>query len=1156
MRIQRLEIPAFGPFTNLDLLFADKPCDLHIIYGLNEAGKSSLLRAIRDLFFGIHGHSIDNFLHDYGALRIKGHICNRKGDQLVFQRRKGNKNTLLGADGRQLPDNALVPFLGNVDQTYFSAMFGLGTRELREGAEQLLRGEGNIGNALFSASMGGTPVQRILEALQQEAEGLFKGRSTANVSIRPSVNRFKDLLKQSRDAMVSPEKWEKAISNLDEAEAAKRILEAEISKEESELQWITRCEDALSAVGSLAEEQLKLAQFQDLPDLASNFAPRAQEVRKELAEAQAEVRRLTAQIDRLQELLKGYPIVPVVLAEADMLDQLHQELGAYRTHKNARDDLQTELGEIGTFIRAGMQNLQLAGEFASLENRRVSSPVQLACEESASALKLALAEQAKNSEKIEGLRIQIAAQEDQLQWVLEQDLTALREALAVSEGATEADRTLLTSESDVQRLSRETTDQHRQLPGAPEDQAAAASLPIPAKATIRRYQEQMEASKREIRTEQEKVLEETNRAEGVRAELGRLQLQGELPTEEALRRAREHRDHGWSLVLADWKGDGAKEELIPGLPLEEAFPKTIVNADGISDQLRLRADAVAQAEEKRLQLAEIRARVEATQQRLVEHQGVLEDLDRSWKVEWSASGITPRSPAEMQEWHEQWIGFRELLGRLDSAKDSLQRKRDQIKVAKSKLSPVLNQPEGKEFSLLFEAAKKLVREREQSAGRRIQMEVQLKGLRIELATLEQTRERFANAVDLSNKRWKTQCIAAGLAEDTSPDGGLVLLRERKDLLAKFDQWQASSRKSKVTNDAITQYETAIREKAAALNIVGDTVETLESALWRAITDARKSKDRNDQLAEQIEEAEGKLLDARALVTRSENALRDLLVMASLDTVEKLEPLIACLEQRSAVQAQIDSLRKTLSGPARGEAVDEFVSKVRAENADALVGRKARAAQNRQDKESALSLVRETVFRLRSEKEVLEKAGDTAASFRQQAESEAALLKRDAARYLRLRLATQLLQTQIEQFRKENQGPLLLRSGEIFGAITQGAFSELGADFKADDTPVLVGVRPDQSKVFVEGLSDGSRDQLFLALRLAALDRYLEENEPMPLILDDLLITFDNERVKAILPQLGVLAKRTQIFVFTHHEHLIELCNQTLGRGTFQLHQLG
>ena len=91
---------------------------------------------------------------------------------------------------------------------------------------------------------------------------------------------------------------------------------------------------------------------------------------------------------------------------------------------------------------------------------------------------------------------------------------------------------------------------------------------------------------------------------------------------------------------------------------------------------------------------------------------------------------------------------------------------------------------------------------------------------------------------------------------------------------------------------------------------------------------------------------------------------------------------------------------------------------------------------------------------------------------------------------------------------------------------------------------------------MEGMSGGSRDQLYLALRLAAMDRYLEEHEPIPLILDDLLMTFDNERTKSIIPQLIKLAKRTQIFLFTHHEHLVELCHETVSEGQFTLHRLG
>jgi uncharacterized protein YhaN len=70
-----------------------------------------------------------------------------------------------------------------------------------------------------------------------------------------------------------------------------------------------------------------------------------------------------------------------------------------------------------------------------------------------------------------------------------------------------------------------------------------------------------------------------------------------------------------------------------------------------------------------------------------------------------------------------------------------------------------------------------------------------------------------------------------------------------------------------------------------------------------------------------------------------------------------------------------------------------------------------------------------------------------------------------------------------------------------------------------------------------------------------MERHLEHHEPMPLILDDLLITFDDTRARALLPVLADLARRTQILLFTHHAHLVELCRDTLGSGSFHEHSL-
>ena len=75
------------------------------------------------------------------------------------------------------------------------------------------------------------------------------------------------------------------------------------------------------------------------------------------------------------------------------------------------------------------------------------------------------------------------------------------------------------------------------------------------------------------------------------------------------------------------------------------------------------------------------------------------------------------------------------------------------------------------------------------------------------------------------------------------------------------------------------------------------------------------------------------------------------------------------------------------------------------------------------------------------------------------------------------------------------------------------------------------------------MSDGTADQLYLALRLAGLMLYLEKNEPIPFIVDDILIKFDDDRAAAALGALEKISRRTQLVFFTHHLHLVQLARE-------------
>jgi len=152
------------------------------------------------------------------------------------------------------------------------------------------------------------------------------------------------------------------------------------------------------------------------------------------------------------------------------------------------------------------------------------------------------------------------------------------------------------------------------------------------------------------------------------------------------------------------------------------------------------------------------------------------------------------------------------------------------------------------------------------------------------------------------------------------------------------------------------------------------------------------------------------------------------------------------------------------------------------------------------------------------------------------------------RYVRVRLASVILSREIERYREENQGPIVARANELLPRLTLGRYAGLRVGFAENDESVLYAVRSDGASVAVEALSDGTRDQLYLALRLASLERYARLNEPMPLVLDDVLIHADDARSEAALAVLGEVARTTQVLFFTHHARLVELARRALGEG--------
>ena len=200
----------------------------------------------------------------------------------------------------------------------------------------------------------------------------------------------------------------------------------------------------------------------------------------------------------------------------------------------------------------------------------------------------------------------------------------------------------------------------------------------------------------------------------------------------------------------------------------------------------------------------------------------------------------------------------------------------------------------------------------------------------------------------------------------------------------------------------------------------------------------------------------------------------------------------------------------LLGLAAGNTIDEFIAQAEAVPADDLPGQLGQLRGQIEDLDTQRTNLSESIG---SEEHRLESMqGSTEAlDAAEEVQELLARLEGDVEQYARLRLASAVLRAAVERYRQKNEAPVLQRASALFRRLTLGSFERLAADCDEQGEKLLRGLRSGNgtTTVALAGMSEGTCDQLYLALRLASLESYFESHEPMPFIVDDVLVSFDN-----------------------------------------------
>jgi uncharacterized protein YhaN len=140
-------------------------------------------------------------------------------------------------------------------------------------------------------------------------------------------------------------------------------------------------------------------------------------------------------------------------------------------------------------------------------------------------------------------------------------------------------------------------------------------------------------------------------------------------------------------------------------------------------------------------------------------------------------------------------------------------------------------------------------------------------------------------------------------------------------------------------------------------------------------------------------------------------------------------------------------------------------------------------------------------------------------------------------WLSYQLALQVLNQVKAKFERERQPEVIRKASEYFSRITNNRYQRI--QISVDEKKVLIF--DDQEKIkTIDQLSRGTKEQLLLCLRMGFIEEYEQHAEPLPVILDEVLINFDQERSKRTAEVLTAFAQKRQVFLFTCHPSMVDL----------------
>ena len=1140
MRFLTFEATAYGKFDSQKLAFPAAPSVL-LVHGPNEAGKSSIRQAIVDFLFGVPLQTSQAYQHPRPGIILAADVMVADQTSRVTRNTK-RRDSLTVEDQGVLDEATWLARLGGMDRSTFERLFALGRDELVAGAHEMLDPDANASRTLFEAAAGLATYTEMSRRLNEEAIEAYSLRRQSS-----AFTRAKERFDQASASLRQHEHKEAAYRALrkvrDEAKGQLADIGSERGKKRAYLTGRKRIARTLPQLRDYDELESRLAGTAPMvvgDELRANVT-KGYEDRQTLSERLAGLVKAQAVDERDRKTMSIRP--ELVAAASDVKELELQRSQALKTLEDIpkriaqREQLRPEIEQELAVL--GMAGTSLDGLYTRLPTLEQISAIVVAA---TAMTELETRRRDVGSGHAAAIETQAALLAD-IAGLSAEDPEPLHRCLYALEAAADPGE-LRVRRDQLDIETRNLTERRIVLGLSPE--ALGAGFDPPKEAVAKDIVRELRSLAESVATQGRLVEECEDTRVDLEARLAQME-QSDIPSLDALMQLRRERDI-------------ALDELVSNEPPDadavSRYRPLVVEADALSDRRFDKASAAHELDRLRADHVACMARAKAAQGAADSTKVTQLEVVGRWESLCQAAGL----PVVDVENYGSWLSEFRAVRAFDTAHRS---RTESHRSALDALVPLatdilehltLPQPawgddplvpidavlaEGKrvlgELEKQESAAASLKRRGEQGATVLEERSGRLAAMDDEASQLKQVLREALSAAGLA------QTLSAEWARDAGRR--IEALRTKAKEFHERDE----ARINPMRRD-LEKYEHKVRELAVR---VGEPALGLWQPVLESLVTLTKA---HVDLARENEAIEGRLGDRQLELNAVSVQLNEIdeqltgqYAQLAVTDFDEFTALANARDEWDRAVAARDEKRRTLMQAEDGRSIETLRSEAEGVDADALV---VELEVLKGEVERLDTRYGEAVAALRIAENAVDGVTPSDAAVLAMSERASATLAWNRALddHVRCLIQQQLLDWAIARFREDHQSPLVAAAERYLQIVTCGVHTQLLIDDSNPRNPqLLVLGRDSPTPRTMAALSEGTRDQLYLALRLAGLELHLDEGRtPLPFVADDLFVNFDDTRAAAGFTALGELARRTQVIYFTHHQHLTDIAQAALG----------